>query len=251
MAAEKINKTILYITDSALEPVLAQRCRDLLVKASCGFPIVSVSQEPLSLGLNVCVGKIGRSGLNIDLQIKAGLERVETIWVAIAEHDCVYSSEHFQWIPPDDKYFWYNDNVWLMQLENAKYPKWNGMYSYVQGRRCQSQLICSAVLLREATEKKLEVHSDPAWQERYPTGRIGEPGNADFEKTMAISRYEDVRHLRQQLKDYITKYGARDFNTTIPNIDIRHESNLTGPRRGKKRRFELPPWGRIEDVLHG
>jgi hypothetical protein len=244
------DKTILYMTDNALDDWLMKRCQELLLKASDGLPIISVSQKPIEFGRNICVGDIGRSGLSIDTQLYEGLKETNTTWVAIAEHDCIYSKEHFQWTPPDKNYFYYNDNVWLVQLNNPKYPEWNGMYSYKRLRRVQSQLICSTQLLKNATEKKLAILSDPAWLERHARGRIGEPGAACFARAMKVSRYKDVRHLQAALKEYTTIYGARDFVTKIPNIDIRHENNFTGPRRGNKRRFELKPWGRLEDILN-
>jgi hypothetical protein len=40
-----MDKTILYLTDNSLEEKLANRCRELLLKASCGLPIVNVSQD--------------------------------------------------------------------------------------------------------------------------------------------------------------------------------------------------------------
>lgn len=250
MVAEGMNKTILYLTDDLLDPFLATRCRELLVKVSGGRPIVSVSQKPMDFGENVCVGKIGRSGRSIDMQLSAGLEKVTTKWVALAEHDCIYSAEHFNWTPPDDEHFWYNDNVWLCQYKNPKYPDWDGMYSYKRLRRVQSQLICDTELLRKATIKKLAILSDPAWMARHARGRIGEPGCANYDRAMRISRYKDVRHLQAQLKEYTTVYGAHDFRTKVPNIDIRHGDNFTGPRRGNWRRFELRPWGKLEDVLN-
>lgn len=246
-----MSTTLLYLTDNRLEPFLMRRCQELLVKASGGRPIISVSQKPIDFGENVCVGDIGRSGLSIDTQLSAGLERVTTKWVAMAEHDCIYSPEHFAWTPPDKEFFWYNDAVWLAQWKNPRYPEWDGMYSYKRLRRVQSQLICSTDLLREATVKKLAILSDPGWLEKHPRGRLGEPGSSDLARAMKMSRYSTVRHLRAQLKDYIIGYQARDWRTKVPNIDIRHGDNFTGPRRGNWRRFELAPWGRLEDVLRG
>lgn len=243
------DKTILYLTDNSLEPFLAEKCRELLLVAADGLPIVSVSQEPLDFGRNVCVGNIGRSGLSIDTQLYAGLEVIGTKWVAMAEHDCIYSSEHFAWTPPDEEYFYYNDHNFLMQWKNPRYPDWDGMFSYKRLRRVQSQLICSTELLRKATKKKLAILSDPSWMARHAKGRIGEPGCANYDRAMKISNYRDVRHLQAQLKEYTTVYGARDFSTKIPNIDIRHGDNFTGPRRGNKRRFVLDPWGTMHDVL--
>lgn len=244
-----MSKTILYLTDNSLQPWLEQRCQELILKASEKITIVSVSQKPINFGTNHCIGEIGRCGLSIDLQLSEGLKHIDTKWVAMAEHDVIYSSEHFKWIPPDDIHFWYNDNNWLVQLHNPRYPEWDGMYSRKRMRRVQSQLICATELLREATAKKIEILSDPAWLARHAKGRLGEPGSADYKRAMKMSSYRDVRHLQAKLKEYTTVYAARDWKTKIPNIDIRHETNFTGPRRGNYRRYELEPWGKLEDVL--
>jgi len=243
-------KTIIYLTDNSLDEKVYITCRDWLYRAAGEHKIVSVSQKPIDIGTNVCVGEIGRSGLSIDLQMKAGLEKVDTKYVAIAEHDCLYTREHFDWEPTDDNYFWYNDNCWLVQYNNPKYPEWNGMYSHIGKRRVQSQLICTADKLREITEKKIAILSDSNWMELYPTGRIGEPGTNHLSRTRELLKREKVRHLWPQVKDYITKYGAKDFKTKLPNLDIRHGLNFTGPRRGKKRTFNLPYWGEFKEIIY-
>jgi len=241
--------TILYLTDSALDPWLAGRCRELLLEASGALPIVSVSQEPLDFGLNICVGAIGRSGLSLERQLYEGLQRVETHWVAVAEHDCVYSREHFAWTPPDDEFFYYNDNAWLCQWHNPNHPHMDGMYSYIGGRRAQSQLICNTERFRKASGEKLGILTDPAWTDRYPKRYIGEPGAANPEKAMRLTRFRNMREIRKRIKEYLVGYQAKDWSTSIPNIDIRHGGNFTGPRRGRSRKYELEPWGTINQVL--
>jgi hypothetical protein len=71
-------KTLIYLTDNSLAEPIASKCRELLVREAKDIPIVSVSQEPIELGLNVCVGKIGRSWLSLYKQMMAGLEAVKT-----------------------------------------------------------------------------------------------------------------------------------------------------------------------------
>lgn len=251
MASHDLDKTILYLTDNRLDMFLAKRCRELLLKASCGLPIVSVSQKPIPFGENICVGEIGRSGLSMDTQTLEGLLRIKTKWVAFAEHDCIYSSEHFAWTPPDDENFFYNDNAWLCQYRNPKYPEWDGMFSYIKKRRVQSQLVCATDLLLSATQEKIGILGDPAWVKRNGGRAIGEPGAADPVRTLRLAKYKSLRSVRVSLKRYITEHSARDFRTVVPNIDIRHGENFTGPRRGKMRRFELEPWGTLAAVLNG
>ena len=241
--------TIIYLTDNSLDVALEVACQRLLLNAAQGRRIVSVSQRPMGFGDNVCVGDIGRSGLSMDRQMMAGLVEAKARWVAIAEHDCVYSAEHFDWTPTNDEHFFYNDNCWLVQLKNEKHPDMDGLYSFIRGRRVQSQLICSREALVEATQRKIDLLSSEAWQTRHPVRPIGEPGSADYAKGRQLVNRPSMRHLWAQLKDYLTRYAAVDFSTTVPNIDIRHGHNFTGPRRGKNRTWDLEPWGKIGDVL--
>jgi len=243
--------TILYITDNALDPVIADRCMELLDWSARGNRIVSVSQKPLEFGDNVCVGEIGRVALSIDVQIKAGLEVIDTPYVAIAEHDCVYVPEHFDFVPKEKETFWYNTNCWLAQYYNPNWPELNGQFSKYPGRRVQSQMVCWADMFRGVTDRKIKILSDPAYQKRWPVrSRLGEPGtNYPGRSRKVFGRDPKLQHLWREVKDYINITGAKDWETENPNIDIRHGGNFTGPRRGKLRSYEIPYWGTLEDVM--
>lgn len=253
MPTEKTSKnlTILYLTDSVLDPFVAERCRRELIKASGGIEIVSVSQEPLDFGRNVCVGWIGRSAVSMDTQMQVGLEEVKTPFVSIAEHDCLYTPEHFNFFPPDETGFWYNDHCYLVQLRNVNHPQYDGMYSYFKKRRVQSQLTCGTESLKEATGKKLAILCDPVWREKYPKGRIGEPGTNHLERTWRIAKANNTLHLWEDIKAYITIYNARDWKSRLPNLDIRHGDNFTVQRRGYRRCWSLPYWGTFASVMNG
>lgn len=244
-----MNRTIIYTTDNQLCEPLASLCRKLLVHQAGDVPIISVSQEPVDLGTNICMPGIGRSPRSLYQQILAGLKASTTEWVVIAEHDCLYSHEHISFTPPDHEYFWYNDNNWFLQYRNPNHPEFNGMFSRIRRRRVQSQLVCDRLHFIEAVEFLLTILSDPGWFARYPTGRIGEPGCMNLAKSLRLAKHPSVNHLHSRIKDYITGYQARDFKTRIPNVDIRHENNFTGQRRGNWRRFSLDPWGTMEDIL--
>jgi len=139
--------TVIYITDSVLDPTIAHGCRKILARAAGDHRIISVSQDFLEFGDNLCVGRIGRSVLSMEQQIEAGLEAATSRWVAIAEHDCIYSEEHFRFRPPDDRLFWYNRNVWILRTDIQR-------FSYRE-RKIQSQMVCDRKLLLSATRMKL------------------------------------------------------------------------------------------------
>lgn len=245
-----MDKTLVYFTDSQMDDYLADKCRKWLRKSSLGLPIVCVSQKPLTFGdVNICVGEIGYSPRTLYASLMEGLMAVETKWVQVAEHDCLYTEEHTRYIPPDDKYFYYNNNVWMMQYANPAHPEMNGMFSHRRSRRVQSQLICATDIYRESTQKLLTIHHDETWNNLYSRGRIAEPGTANEEKTLRLASRSDVVHLYYQIKEYLTNYQARDWKTVEPNIDIRHGKNFTGPRRGNYRNYSLGSWGTMEDIL--
>ena len=248
------DRTIFYLTDNSLEDDgLGEKFRELIRKAAGDIPILSVSQKPLDFGTNICVGDIGRSGSSMEYQVIVGMREIKTKWVIMAEHDCIYSSEHFNWTPPDTDRFWYNDNVWLCQLRHddpEKAAAYNGMFSYIRHRRVQSQLIAYTPQLLKATENRYGIERDPAWLMKYPLGRMGEPGSANFKHTMKLLNDPSIEHLRKRIKEYLTEWGGADFKTKIPNIDVRHGKNLTGHRRGNHRRMRLEPWGTLAEILN-
>lgn len=242
--------TIIYLTDNALDSKIASVCQKVLLKAAEGKRIISVSQKPMEFGDNVCVGDIGRSGLSIDKQLKAGLEQVDTKFVAIAEHDCLYPGEHFNWIPPDEEYFWYNNNCWLLQYGKSNHPEYDGMFSLFRGRRVQSQLICGSDALRRAIDKKLEILTNPAVIEKWPVHhRIGEPGTNYMQRSRRVIQDDKLAGIWNKLKAYIIEFNAKDFVTKIPTVDIRHGENFTGHRRGNKRRKVLEFWGTMDTIF--
>ena len=53
-------KAIIHLTDNSLDEKIATLCRRVLAKEARDIPIISVSQKPIKLGKNICVGKIGR-----------------------------------------------------------------------------------------------------------------------------------------------------------------------------------------------
>lgn len=66
------------------------------MKATEGTPIIAVSQKPQDFGdVRLCIGEIGRSWLSLFKQQDIGIAAATTPIVAFAEHDVLYSAEHF------------------------------------------------------------------------------------------------------------------------------------------------------------
>ena len=227
--------SIVYYTDNSLQEPLASFCREKLLEAADGKPIVCVSQKPLDFGLNICIGEIGRSHLSIFRQVLAGLEQVKTKYVALAEHDCLYTKEHFNWIPPEDGKFYYNVNCWFVR------PK-DGMYSYFR-RKVLSMMIANTGLTLEATKEKVEI---------LKSGiiiRKGQLGACEYGVCENKKAYVDYKASMKDLGKDVGSYKAVSFRTELPNVDIRHGGNFSGNRKANNRCYELPHWGKWKEEL--
>jgi hypothetical protein len=245
-----MDKTILYLTDNSLEESIDRVCRRKLIEAAGDLPILSVSQKPMDLGRNVCVGDIGRSWYNIYRQIIWGLEVMETEWLALVEHDVLYTAEHLHYEPTDPDVFHYNSNHWMVQW-HGNHPDIEGMYSYWPRRIATSQLICRRDLLLESTREIVDLIDGGVVVERGMHWH-GEPGANDYQeyvRCVELAKNGSNAHWHKPLLDHLKKYRSAFFQTGLPNVDIRHRGCFTGPKRGKKRRYELPYWGRFEDVM--
>lgn len=123
-------KTILYYTDNNVDNDIRDMCIEQLKKAA--LPIVSVSFEPMDLGHNICVGKQPRCDETIFWQICTGaLECLNDI-VYLAEHDVLYHSSHFDFIPRLRDVLYYNTNRYRWRLKDNK--KWFWKSSNIAGR---------------------------------------------------------------------------------------------------------------------
>lgn len=245
-----MNTTVIYITDNCLEERIDTLCRKHITNSIGKLPLISVSHKPIDFGHNICVGVLDRNCLSINVQMMKALEIVKTDYIAIAEHDVLYTPEHFSFIPPDKETFWYNENCWMLQYSSQNKPEFNGMFSHFKDRKASSQLICGTKAMIEATNDRIEMLSDPAWMKKYPSGRIGEAGVMDYDHAMRLATGSSVAHIKEKLKTYIGKYKGDNWNTSLPNVDIRHSNNFTKNRRGTRRGYQLPHWGTMGDIFN-
>lgn len=207
--------TLLFYTANRVEPRMMDVAMDNL--KAYGYPIISVSQKPMDLGHNICVGDIGQSAENIYKQVCIGLEHVKTPYVALVEDDCLYIPEHFE---HRSECFAYNTNRWLLHADSEPHT-----FSYRE--RCiLCQLIAPTELLRKWFDERNKI--------TVPENAIGEPGVADH---------------RAGIKPAF-RYGS--FKTSSPNVVLCHRANTSGRRyHGKDapEQTELAPWGDAETLL--
>ncbi len=213
--------TIIYYTDGSVKDYIGNLVRSYISKA--GVPIISVSQEPIDFGTNICVGKIGRSFESIHKQTLTGAKAAKTKYIALAEHDTLYPDGYFDWLPPSDDTFYYNKNrVFVVAKKGPQY----GMYIYYDDARPNAdQLICNRELFIEAIEKRLALISENPPE--LPRSWC-EPGVSDY--------FEGEK---------------REWRYNKPHsVDILHNDNFTA-RVGTfvDTGYELDGWGPFKEIL--
>jgi hypothetical protein len=128
-----MDRTIIYYTANT-EGTLEDKVIDNILKVKGNLPIISVSQKPMELGTNICVGDVGQTYLNAFRQLLIGCEKATTPFVVMAESDCLYPpTGYFDFIPKDiNKIYSYN-NVWIW-YNNKFHNKGQTQGSMIYGR---------------------------------------------------------------------------------------------------------------------
>lgn len=231
--------TIIYYTDNTLPPWLRNRCYQELVKAAQGKRIISVSQKPLPWEDNIVIDGLNRSHLSLFTQAITGVYEAKTKYVAMAEHDCMYTPEHFEWVPTDDSIFWYNINHYLAYLELDK-------YAYVR-RKPMSQLICTKEMFIPAVEEKIHMLKT-GFEIRKGQPGACEPGVCDNRKAFQAAKSAWWNSMKDVGKE--KQWTAKGFATKLPNLDIRHGKNFSPGYKVTAEMEELVPWGRLKDYIY-
>jgi hypothetical protein len=230
---------VVYYTDCQLDPNILRACQEQLEKAANGKRIVSVSLKQLSFGDNIVL-PLERGYLTMFKQILAGLEELETDYVYFAEHDVLYHSTHFEFVPSRSDVYYYNTNVWKLRISDG-----HALHYDCQ----QTSGLCARrdLLLRHYRERV-----------RRTEQKFAELGNThEYRNWIRKQGFEPGSHNRSERVD---DYKAASWRSLFPNIDIRHDGNLT-PSRWSKDQFrdqrftagwteaeEVPGWDKGIDI---
>lgn len=220
-------KGIVYYTDNKLRMKIARHVRGQI--QGMELPVVSVSLKPLDLGKNIRL-TLKRGYLTMFKQILAGLEASTAEIVFFCEHDVLYHPSHFDFTPPKKDVFYYNENVWKLNFKTG--------HALHYDCKQTSGLCAYRELLLKHYRKRVKLVEKNGY-----TQRMGfEPGT----------------HNR---KERVDDYKAESWKSKYPNVDIRHDNNLS-PTRWKKEQFRnqrytkdwkesdtIPGWGKGKEIL--
>jgi len=233
MENKETDLTVIFYTANSLHEPFAGLVRDNLLKVIGDYPLISVSQKPMDFGKNINLGDIGRSHLNIYRQILIGCKEATTKYVGMAEDDMFYSPGHFKDYRPREGRFAYDMNKWgiFTWIEPA-------MYSY-RHRKIVNSLIAERQMLIDAMEERFKRYDEliaAGKTEEQIIKYWGDPG-----------RYEDYLG--------VTIRPLEEFTTSISNVVFSHEEAFGYESRGKRKKlgdpraFDIPYWGKAEDML--
>ena len=202
----KPTKAILYFTDGNLNPKIMSACQKQLLKAN--LPIYSVTLKPMDFGKNIVL-PLERGYLTLYKQILIGLELMTEDIVFPVDHDTLYHPSHWEFTPEKKDVYYYNLNEWRVRAKDG--------FALHYDAKNHHALACYRSLLIQYYREKISrveeaMKTMDAHQLNYFLRRMGcEPGT----------------HTRAERLD---RYQSQTWWSKSPNIDIRHDKNLTASR---------------------
>lgn len=209
-----MDKGIVYYTDNILKESFAKIIRERLKLSAGDIPIVWVSQKPIDEKNNI-VMHLRRSHESRTRQILEGLKQIETDMVFFAEHDVIYHPSHFDFAPPRDDIFYYNQNKWWLR-------EGDGAAVCAENTTSLSQLVAYRKLLLQWYNRRvayyvMEVNTDCG----------NEPG--------------------KHKSSLFLENGKETFRSEWPNVDIRHKYNYTKSDKFRNGYEDsIPFWGKTQ-----
>lgn len=178
-------KGILFYTTNKLPIKFAKKVQRNLEKM--GLPITSTSLKPMKFGKNIHI-PLQPGKWAYFTQIIAGLESMDSDIVFMAEHDVMYSKEHFDFTPPAKDKFYY-DHAWWKIRHDGFAVHWDAE---------QVSMLCAyRTHLIDFYRAKLQEILDKGFDRHY------EPGSRD-------------------------KALYEVYNAAVPSLDYRPKDTLTG-----------------------
>ena len=251
---EEPTKGIIYYTDNQLDPKIMAACqKQLMLLESSKLPIISVSLKPIEFGVNY-VMPLERSHLTMTKQILKGLEESSADVIFFCEHDVLYHPSHFDFTPPKKDVYYYNENSWLLRAKDG--------HCLYYDHKSQSGLCAYRETLLKHYQKKV-ARLQELWEEsEQNTKPVKAASGNDIPYREAVHRvgFEPGANTRPFRIDDLPAEGWR---SPFPNVDIKHDNNLTWnrwkidqfrdktPAKTWKEADEIPGWGKGKEILNG
>jgi len=186
---------IIYYSGGLKNITLLKGVQDQIKKSN--LPIVSCTLSSVDFGENVVVD-LPKGPIAYFTQILTALTHSKEDNVFFCEHDVLYHPSHFDYTPSTDDSFYYNSNVWKWN------PNSNDIFTYTG--YCPVSGIC---VNRRFAVDFYKKRLDLIYERGYD--KIETRGNPLWARKMG---YEPDKK-------------KREWKSEHPNIDIKHNENMT------------------------
>lgn len=216
--------TVIFITINKVPKKWAEFHKKVLLEAVADAPLISVTAEPSDLGTNI-IQTPPFSTANIYDQILRASKMATTPYIGIAEDDVLYPKEHFHTFRPALDAFAYNLIRWQLHT-------WEPVY-YWRERLANYAMIAPRELTIKALEERLAKCSKDLLARKN-----GELGRYTVEHRLGVTLRNSVQ-----------------FKTTVGLVCLHHDFGLDPLERNHKKRmgflraYDIPHWGRSEDLV--
>lgn len=226
LTANRPSVGLVYYSDGHAPENILRSCRDQ-IKACCnGHDLVSVCLNPVDFGRSFHY-EAERGYLTMFRQILKGIEESTADVLFLVEHDVYYHPSHFDFIPPREDTFYYDENVWHIRANDGHALFYNHM---------STSMLCARrdLLLRHYQLRVAKVEKE------------------------GFTRYFGFEPGSHKPPRGCDDYGREPYLAQFPSLDIRHSENLTSNRWRKdqfrnqqqlyawteKKVWDLPGWDR-------
>lgn len=209
--------TIIYYSSNREKPEFENKVVETLLASNGGRrEIVSVTQKPMDLGKNICVGMQDQCYANEFRQIQIALNAVTTPYIIIAESDTLYPPDYFNFDPPEMGRCYRYPNVWV------HYTQFNGKPRYWFKKVSD----CAQMIDRELWLSVINPVMDarPEW-----------------------SKAEDIGVPPMQFRDK----GGPYMTMGDPVVTVKTRQGVksnTRTKGGFAPKFDLPYWGKASGI---
>lgn len=208
------DKEIIFYSDNQLNLKLAHKVQRNLKRSK--LPIITCGLKQMSFG-NINLKHDGqKSYMSMFRQMLKALEASTADIVFFCEHDVLYHPSHFKFNPTKKDVWYYNTNVYKVDLETHK---------AVRTDDCRQ--VSGICVYRETAlkhyRKRLEILEEKATE-------LSETQLNSYIRKMG---FEPGTHGRSERVDDAV---SDTWESEYPNLDIRHGNNLT-PTRWSKEQF--------------
>ncbi len=218
-----MNKGIIYFSDGKPEKRILEMCQKQLKKAN--LPIVNCSLVSMDFADKNIILNLPRGYEAYFKQIITALENSSSEYIFFCEHDVLYPPSHFDFNPPTNDKFYYNQNWVKIDWPYTKAASW--IADQVSGLCCNRELALKWYMDKlkqylnspiKTTDKNLTL-GNRQWDRKFEPGS----GTEQTESWRSPEPYVDIRQSstvtknKWSIADFRDKTSAKNFKeTTCP-----------------------------------